>query len=358
MRRHPAVSPLEAPWRDRLHAVARSRGWPVDPKRVGEGIAALSAAYNGGGRAPAELSPAEQSARLLFFFPRDAAKGAAAVRDLPAPAGRPLRILDLGAGLGATTLGALRTWGLPPAQITAVEADPDACAALPEVLAGLGELRVIRGTLDDALTGTWDLILFGQVLCELQRSRPAEERVATHAALLARARGLLAADGAVVVVEPALRVGTRHLQSVRDALAADGIQAFAPCTHGAPCPMLPRQGDWCHEWLDCPLPDWAEPYARAAGLRSEGLTLARLVLRADGAQPGGLRATSDVIATKGRRDVWTCGAFADGVAWRKVGRQDKHRTDANAGFDALHRGDRFAIDPLDPRIGPDSRVIG
>lgn len=356
MRAHPAVVPLEASWRDRLVAIARRRGWPVEPGPVGRGVAALSAAYNEAGRAPALLSPEEEAARLLFFFPRDVAKAAAAVRDRPPPAHRPLRILDLGAGLGATTVGVLRAWGNPPATIRAVETDRNAGAALPEVLGGLGSVEVAATPLGSALDGQWDAILFGQVICELDRGLPAVERIASHAALLLRARSLLAADGLVVAVEPALRAGTRHLQAVRDALVAQGVGVAAPCTHGGPCPMLPRPADWCHEWLDCPLPPWVEPYATAAGLRREGLTLSRLLVGAGDAAPGGLRATSDVFPSKGRRDVWACGAFADGVAWRKVGRQDRHASATNADFDQLQRGDRFDLDPAVARVGPDSRI--
>src|SRR5277367_2734245 len=104
------VRPLEDDWRDTLDALARARGWPTtrDVARLGAQVAALSASYNDAARARAAVKDAG-AARLGFSFARDVPKGAAAVRELVAtgalPQGRTLRVLDLGAGLGATTWG-------------------------------------------------------------------------------------------------------------------------------------------------------------------------------------------------------------------------------------------------------------
>src|SRR5258708_26429783 len=102
------VRSLEDDWRDVLDGVAKARGWPTsrDVAALASRVAALSAAYNDPGRARAAVRDAG-AARLGFSFARDVPKGAAAVRELVAlralvPAAA-LRVLDVGAGLGATT---------------------------------------------------------------------------------------------------------------------------------------------------------------------------------------------------------------------------------------------------------------
>src|SRR5258708_4616968 len=107
------VRPLEDDWRDALDAVARARGWPTsrDVAKLAACVAELSQAYNDSMRARAGIREAG-AARLGFAFARDVPKGAAAVRELVATgelrvAGT-LRVLDVGAGLGATTWGLVR----------------------------------------------------------------------------------------------------------------------------------------------------------------------------------------------------------------------------------------------------------
>src|SRR5450631_2488677 len=104
---------LEDDWRDTLDAVAGARGWPTsrDVARLAAHVAALSAAYNDVSRASAAVKDAG-AARLGFSFARDVPKGAAAVRELVATGalhgGPALSVLDIGAGLGATTWGVVR----------------------------------------------------------------------------------------------------------------------------------------------------------------------------------------------------------------------------------------------------------
>src|SRR6185437_835400 len=143
----------EEDWREAIDAVARSRGWPTtrDVARLAARVVELSAAYNDPGRARAGVREAG-AARLGFSFARDVPKGAAAVRELVAagalPLDRPLRVLDVGAGLGATTWGlarSLRAAGSgAPIDATWVETD----AAALEV----GQaLRAARGAREDAV---------------------------------------------------------------------------------------------------------------------------------------------------------------------------------------------------------------
>lgn len=382
------VRPLEDDWRDALDAVARARGWPTsrDVAKLAACVAELSQAYNDSMRARAGIREAG-AARLGFAFARDVPKGAAAVRELVATgelrvAGT-LRVLDVGAGLGATTWGLVRALEAAGARgevdATWVDAEAQALelgAAVARARRGRGVLDVRArcltrslGSMDDL--GQFDVVLVGQLLSELDVGAAPQVRLDRHVALL---RGLLerrtVPGGALVVVEPALRERTRHLHRVRDAMASLGAVVFAPCLHDAPCPALAREKDWCHEDLPVDLPSWLGPVARAAGLRREGLTFSYLVLRTSGARlidrlaaPAGaarLRVVSDAMRSKGKREAFLCGELSSAgglVAGRaRTTRLDRDASAHNDAWQRLERGDVVAVEPAPnlerPRIGP------
>jgi hypothetical protein len=389
------VAPLDDDWLRALDAVAKARGWPGsrDVAKLAACVEKLSASYNDPSRARASARDAG-AARLGFFFARDVPKGAAAVRELVAT-GRlriegSLSLLDIGAGLGATTWGVVRALEASGArgtvQATWVDADSEALALGESILreklrarsATVGdgvELRVrtvLRqaGTLDDL--GRFDLVLAGQVLSELDVGEDPEARAARHAGLVGGwLSRLVAPGGSLVILEPALRDRTRHLHRVRDRLVASGATVFAPCLHAAPCPMLARETDWCHEDLDVDLPVGLVPAARAAGLRREGLSFSYLVLRHDGGTlardiPGPdravrLRVVSSAMPSKGKREAFLCGVMTSAQG-QSVGtrvramRLDREATHENAAWDRLSRGDILVVAaplPVErPRIGP------
>jgi ribosomal protein RSM22 (predicted rRNA methylase) len=393
------VRPLEDDWRDALDGVARARGWPTsrDVAALAARVAALSEAYNDPERARAAVRDAGP-ARLGFSFPRDVPKAAAAVRELVAtgavPRAASLRVLDVGAGLGATTWGVARALEAAGSDadldVTWVDADAPAlelAAAIARARQGVGRVNVrtraiVRsaGALDDL--GRFDLVLAGQLLSELDVGVTDELRAARHAELLGSwLERRLEPHGTLVVVEPALRDRTRHLHRVRDRLAAGGATIFAPCLHGVPCPALVRDTDWCHEDLDVDLPAWLAPVARAAGLRREGLTFSYLVLRGDGrrlvdALPGAgrpgvarLRIVSGAIVTKGKREAYVCGELVHGaaregeegleVARARVMRLDRNASKANEAWSRIARGDVVTVDPspgAGSRVGAETQV--
>jgi SAM-dependent methyltransferase len=378
------VRPLEDDWRDTLDAVARARGWPTthDASALAARVAALSAAYNDPARARAAVRDAG-AARLGFSFARDVPKGAAAVRELVATGalalrGAPLRVLDVGAGLGATTWGVVRALAAAGAsgtvEATCVDDDARALELASEIARARGgqgsvQLRATPVPRPLAALGDrprFDLVLAGNVLSELDVGAPPATRVERHAELLhGWVEQRLAPGGSLVIVEPALRDRTRHLHRVRDELAARGTTIFAPCLHSAPCPALVRETDWCHEDLAVDLPGWLAPVARAAGLRREGLTFSYLVLRGDATRLGArLRVVSEPMPSKGKIEAFLCGLLADGgglvAARTRVTRLDRDASAENAAWDRIVRGDLVAIDPAPdvrrPRVGPATQV--
>ena len=361
------VAPLEDAWQKVLADVAVRHGLLTDARALAVAVRALSSAYNDEGVPPPRKDVL--SARLAFFFPRDVPKSAGAVRELVqtgalvVPEGRALRVLDLGAGLGASTFGVVRALAAAGARgavvATCVDVDPEAlrvAASLAESPPGLGALHLELHTQTHGLPfeakGTFDLVLLGQVLSELHRDAAPEARAELHAQYILRTLDRhVDADGSLVIIEPALRRRSRHLHRVRElVLGSAAVTLFAPCLHRAACPMLAREDDWCHEDLPVDLPSWRVPLARAAGLRFQGLTFSYLVLRKDGrtlaschGAEGLARLVSQPRVTKGKRELFLCGDLALGGGGTRAVRLDRDGSKKDA-FAAARRGDllRFA----------------
>jgi ribosomal protein RSM22 (predicted rRNA methylase) len=414
------VRPLEPTWQEVIDAVLERRRAPStrEPAKLAPKLVELSHAYNTGLAGDAAADGARVKvpldARIAFSFARDVPKGAGAVRELlqagvlSAPPGRALRIVDLGAGLGAMTWGIARALGAqqrltaqasgepaPPVRIDALLVDDDAEAlgaaeaiareaaprAIPEAPSLSLRTRTERLAVGMKLPEA-DVVILGQVLSELDVAMEPAERIAKHAALVADLLArVVAPDGALVIVEPALRGRTRHLHAVRDVLVEAGTTVFAPCLHAERCPVLLTEGDWCHEDLPLDLPAWLVPLARAAGLRFQRLTFTYLVLRRDGQRLVGqleaareraaprvhLRVISELMRTKGKAEVFGCtsegarlrlrrldrdavdegaGAAASG-AWAAIGRGDVLTVRAGIGDDA--DGANETTSPIDER---------
>jgi SAM-dependent methyltransferase len=319
---------LEALWE---RCLVEALGRHVDPHALSIMVARQSARYRG--EAVPLAAGDSLAARTLFWLPRDLRKVALPIHELLAAGvlpSRPLRVLDLGAGTGATCLGVLRALrGVREvAHVTAVDNDPRALALLRRVAEGAARAGLLP-PIETLLTehrdltvpawrsglGGFDLVTIGFSLVEFTRAET--DRAASLARFLTVALEHLVDDGALIVLEPATREEARALQGARDLLVAQGVTVFAPCPHTRPCPMLHDRRDWCHEDLpEVGLPPWLVPIARAAGLRWEGLTFAYLTLRRDDrtfassvVRPGRrvLRLLSAPIVTKGKTEIVACG---------------------------------------------------
>lgn len=331
------------------------------------------------------------AARLGFSFVRDVPKSSGAVAELilsgalSIPSDRPLDILDLGAGLGATTWGVVNALARHGArgQIRArlIDQSGSACEIARNIakkapsIDGIevqieAEVGAVATSVDRILARgktTFDLVLMGQVLAELDPELTETERVEKHAVLIVDAlRRLVKPGGSLVIVEPALKATSRHLQSVRDALVNKFAPPFAPCLHASNCPALVREGDWCHEDLDVDLPAWLVPVARAAGLRFEGLTFSYLVLRADGSTlrdlvgANSVRAVSSLLVSKGKQELLLCDPSPSAPGLLRTMRLDRERSATNEIWSDLRRGDLVEISPAPThdaaRVHADARV--
>jgi hypothetical protein len=284
------------------------------------------------------------AARAAFFTIADAMKIAIPLGELAGRGALPdrtLRVTDLGAGCGAMTLGLLAVRGSATFEITAIDRDAKALAiaerAVAQFAPGVGfttrTADATRVALDRA-----DLIVAGTLLNELAPD--------AALALVERALAAITDDGAVILIEPALRDTARALHAIRDATLARGTgHVFAPCTRRiAPCPALADPSDWCHEDRALRLPPRTAALAQRTHLRDSGMKFAYLVLRR---QPLDLAAAGDrawrvvsaPLVAKGKRELIGC----SGCGRLPLRLLKRHRSDANRTFNDADRGDVLEI---------------
>jgi ribosomal protein RSM22 (predicted rRNA methylase) len=255
-------------------------------------------------------------------------------------------VIDAGAGCGAMSLGLVAAPGAAHRSFDIIAIDRDAAAlriAAAAVRAyGAGRAAIATRTDDVASCAlpAADLVVLGTVLNELS--------AAARLAVVERALAAIGDDGAVIILEPALRETSRALHELRDAVLARKLATvFAPCTRTcAPCPALADPNDWCHEARHVALPPHTAELARVTRLRDSGLKFSYLVLRRATtplveapADAIAWRVVSEPISPKGKIELYGC-ADSGRIALRLLRR---HRGSANRGFERAHRGDVLVI---------------
>lgn len=340
---------------------------------LADAVRKVSESYLRKGASPLQLrsDPVALCARLKFFLPRDLPKIKAPLAELASVAALPsrshLRVLDLGAGLGTTSLGAadflLALPGVEQLEIDALDADPRALALGAELCERWARARghSLRVTPHVAtltplslarLRPPYDLITLGFVLNELADELVADhgDPVQHHVELLLRACELLADDGVLIVLEPALRPTSRRLQEVRERLRSrpGAPHVFAPCLHRAACPLLARERDWCHAQLPLQLAEPLAAIARGAGLRAEGPSFSYLTLHAAPRSLAELdpsatlyRLVSGALPSKGKLEFMLC-AQTGPVRLRRL---DRNASAQNSALDSAHRGCVMRVEP-------------
>jgi ribosomal protein RSM22 (predicted rRNA methylase) len=352
---------FDAAWEEALWSVARQTlgATAVAEAALCEAVVRVSTRYTSErwrlGRARDTAS--ERAARLLFFSVADALKVQVPLAEAGlVPRRWPLRVLDVGAGVGATSVGLLMALvaGGQAGEVSVdlVDTDGDALAVADAALSAVASLaapvavqhRVTRADakeLPSASGAGYDLILAATVLNEI----PAEARVQAARRWL----DCLGPDGALILIEPALRETARDLERVRDQLVSQGARVLAPCTHAGPCPMLASERDWCHEDRAWDPPPRFAHLRQRVGLRREGLKLSYLVLAPLGAGAGGLAANADArrvvsapLLSKGKRELWLCGEGR----LERARLLDRQRSDENRAVGKAERGDLLGNDAL------------
>jgi len=226
---------------------------------------------------------------------------------------RPRRVLDLGAGTGATARVVGSCYG-DNVELVAVDKVPG-----PGILVA----DVLRGVRPAGVSGRFDLIVSAHLLNELGSVLDLDRRARLVAGWC---RDLLEPIGTCIVIEPALRDTSRALLGVRDRLLAAGLHVAAPCFCQTACPARQRDRDWCH--------DSAEVLVAGRSRVDFSYLVVRQFAAAD-VDPGRYRVVSDPIKDKGRLRFFVCG-----VAGRfALMRLDRDRSATNQALDRARRGD-------------------
>ena len=265
-----------------------------------------------------------------------------------------LRILDLGCGPGTASLGVLDFFGArehcPRLEFTAVDQVAENLKTAEELFSSMrvskglkAAMRTVRSNIADLSLlegGPFDLVILSNVLNELfsREGRKIEKRLAAMGEIMTR---LLADDGSLIIIEPALRETSRELLEVRDRLLNEGFHVYAPCLYAGKCPALMNPRDWCHEDIPWEAPDVIRELDRLTGLRKDSLKFSWLVFRKDGRSAAdffgadSFRVVSEPLVSKGKVEFYLCGANGR----RLVMRLDKDRSAGNEAMGAMRRGD-------------------
>jgi ribosomal protein RSM22 (predicted rRNA methylase) len=252
----------------------------------------------------------------------------------------PRRAIDLGAGTGAGGRVLRARFG-ESFEVVAVDRTVDRGGASGMVRANLAvELPPVPGGL-----GSFDLVVAAHLLNELFVDREPAERVALRARRVRAWSTLLAPNGVLVLIEPALRDTSRELLAVRDQVLAAGLYVVAPCFWTGPCPALALDRDWCHD---------------AAPVTSKPrVDFSYLVLRAEPVPPAPTlnRVVSDPMPEKGRLRLFVCGPQGR----HPLIRLTRFRAPQNAALDRAKRGEAISIQGVEGaadglRVTPTSTV--
>lgn len=251
----------------------------------------------------------------------------------------PRRAIDLGAGTGAVGRVLRARFG-ESFEVVAV----DRMGGPGLVRANLAvELPAVPGGPGGG--GRFDLVVAAHLLNELFVDRTPAERVALRARRVRAWSTLLAPNGVLILLEPALRETSRALLAVRDQLLSAGLQVVAPCFWTGPCPALALDRDWCHDAAPVP----SKPR----------VDFSYLVLRAEPVPPAPTlyRIVSDPMPEKGRLRLFVCGPQGR----HPLIRLTRYRSRENVAFDRAKRGDAISISGTEQaadglRIIPDTTV--
>lgn len=335
-------------------------------------------------------------AKVFYFLSSDAPKASLVLREVEqarVPIGRgsseKLRVLDLGAGVGATAVGVLLSLdaaSCPAVELAMIDADPAAlsvAAAVVAKAANLAGLSLRTNTAvrdltklsdsatanDAALAGPWDLVIAQAVLNELPLGDDAD---AARSAWISR----WARQGLTAIIEPALRATTQPLQRARDHLlaSADSIHVIAPCPHQSRCPMLAESDrDWCHEVRTIDPTPRVMQVQSITRRRDDRTKFSFMVfapmhvlstrLQSDESLPDGAtslsslqgRLVSDALNSKGKCERVVCASNGQLLKLRLL---DRERTDDNAALADEPRGTVVSLRNITgPRVGRDASVI-
>ncbi len=347
-------------------------------KTICEGVRTLSHLFTKSGDQRGIVYLEDQEllkAYLAYFFPVNLGKvqslldEQSALPNFTGPRSSGFRFLDVGSGPGTATLGIV-DWLVRQASKGQY---PIEGMLLDESLLALQQAETLwkRGRsyfsdipftmktcrvnlekknfvrrVEEECGSHFDLIFIGNTLNELFLNRT--DRVRKQAHMIKSLWPVLAPEGSLVMMEPALRSHARGLHELRDRLLKENMgTVFSPCLHEEPCPALTNPKDWCHEERPWTPPRLVSEIDKRVGFEKDTLKFSYVIFRKDGRtivprDSNRLRIVSERMHHKGEQRVWVCqksGRY-------QIGRLDREQSGTNEAFERLERGDIVDIDPV------------
>ncbi len=254
----------ESWWRAQAQGLMSSTAWAHVVQAMEGEVAELSDRFTverGSRLVGAMDRPRARAAYGLFFFPQTYMRARFVMEELIGrgwrpPADRPVRIKDLGCGMGAATVAAL-------------DALHEHFAGCHVEIEGVDRSGACLREMDSFLSrhslrwpGARWRTRVGDLLAPPSPKEPVSTLVLCCFALneafeKASDKGIsrwiqeqmqrIDRDGALVLLEPATEECSRRLHRTRDLLVADKLaRVLAPCLHQQSCPMIGSEF-WCHE---------------------------------------------------------------------------------------------------------------
>jgi ribosomal protein RSM22 (predicted rRNA methylase) len=342
-----------------IENLAKNEG--VSRERLSSAVLELSRLFTKGRSALSSSyleSPALAAAYLNYFLPVNLSKIQVLLDEMPVVlADEPFSVLDLGSGSGTGALAVLDWWhgrgSVSGLSVVAVDRSMTALHQAKSLWSKYCRTADLTGTslqtckADVERTGwvkevqprvPFDLIILANCLNEIHVD--ATDPIATRSRLATDLLALLAPQGTIMIVEPALRETSRALHQVRDRLLQEKrCTVYSPCLHENSCPALVNPYDWCHEERAWEPPVSIQEIDGDVGFIKDALKFSYLLLRKDGKtivdrRPDVYRVVSELRELKGEKRAWLCNE----TGRPEIGRQDRLASPQNVAFDDWHRG--------------------
>jgi SAM-dependent methyltransferase len=350
---------LSSPLLSVIENVVKREG--VSGERLSTAVVELSRLFTIGRSALSHSyleSPALAAAYLNYFLPVNLSKIQVLLDEMPVVlADEPFSVLDLGSGPGTGALAVLDWWhgrgSVSGLSVVAVDRSMTALHQAESLWSKYCRTADLTGTslqtckADVGRTGwvkevepraPFNLIILANCLNEIHAD--ATDPIALRSRLVTELLALLASQGTIMIVEPALRETSRALHQVRDLLLQEKrCTIYSPCLHENNCPALINPYDWCHEERAWEPPTLIQEIDSEVGFIKDALKFSYLLLRKDGKTivdrgPDVYRVVSELRELKGEKRAWLCNE----TGRPEIGRQDRLVSPQNAAFDEWHRG--------------------
>lgn len=285
---------------------------------------------------------------LAFFSPLSFVKTWSVFEEIfdlyPDFANKEIRMIDIGAGQGAGTLGVVevinRRAGKDPVEIVCVD------RRIPRfnLLEGLNIVhKYLKFDIEDVRirrTKGFNLAVIVNSLTEAYGFEPDNP----FRMLMLIVDQILEDDGIVVIIEPAMKDSARVLMNIRDRISKErkDLNIISPCIEISECPMLKVKSrkEWCHFGVHWQIPEYMRILNRELGREIHFAKFSYLVISKQQIllpewYLKNKRVVSNLLKEKGKVRFYTCCK----EKYLEFERLDRDASEKNKDVDSLNKGD-------------------